>query len=159
MKKLAVIFLLLISFKINSQSKLETEDWIISKLEYYSFQNPPHTIVKVKIINGQIIFYNSYGWFQSIYLKDINQVLVEHKDSNENVYGVTLFCKNKNSCVTDGEYDGNILSPLKEKNNRMMFLFLREEFGQKDLPKRMEKAILHLIKLYGGNPKVYKETF
>jgi hypothetical protein len=85
--------------------------------------------------------------------------LIEKKETKDNIYGLTLFCNNKSNCVTDGEYKGDSLYPRSINYNTMMFIYFRNSFGQDDLPKRMEKAILHLIKLYGGNAKLYKEVF
>ena len=38
-----------------------------------------------------------------------------------------------------------------------MTIYVKVSFGQDDLPLRMEKALIYLVKLYGGDAKKYKE--
>lgn len=155
-----ILLLLLISCTGFGQTKSETEEWIISKYLYYKLDNPVHKNNILKIENGIFIHIKSYGYFEKIQIKNIGQVKVSYyKVENREGYTISFYCKNKLNCIEEGKYENGQFLSEKKKLNYFFSLYVNTSFGKEDLPKRMEKAILHLIKLYGGNATIYKETF
>jgi len=145
-----------------AQNKTETENWIVEKCKNYAINN--YYTRELKIENGFFTYYEKIGdtWFyERILIKEITEVLIKREENSEWGYTIKVFCKRK-GCNDSGKYingiyKNTVIEYSDEKGN--VDVYLNKDFGSDDLPKRMEKAIIHLVSLYGGNAKVYKEAF
>lgn len=158
MKYLFFIFFL-INISSFGQSKSETESWIIDKYLSYKLDNWAHKNNILKIENGYLVLIKSYGWYEKILIKDIAQVKVSYfKVEDREGYTINVYCKNNGKCIQEGENNSDKNTTSKNLNN-FMTIYVKVSFGQDDLPLRMEKALIYLVKLYGGDAKKYKEAF
>lgn len=149
-----IIFLLSVNF-FNSQTKDETQKWI--KETYEKHRRPENLKNWVEFVNGELVYSSSPRYFERIKISDINKISVKKDLLNDSLgklswYSIKLFCKNTD-CVKREYVDG------KTDKIEEISIILDLSFEEDGLSKRMEKALLHLIKLYGGNASLKKETF
>jgi hypothetical protein len=145
--------------KANQPSRIETEKWILNKLNQYSYSDSelfPGEKIEFSIENGEIIIMSKYRhadgaiWFSRLPIKKINSIRFEVL--NNRVLHLIVYCKcSKNY----HKYDEDDIRPSEMNTDRL--IILDSDFNKNNLPDRMEKALKHLIKLYGGNPS--KEVF
>ncbi|UGS22915.1 hypothetical protein [Flavobacterium channae] len=175
MKKILLISILFFNFSFG-QSKKETEEWIASKYDFYKSDIYFEKNNTLLFDNGNLYVMTQNTdeiTYQKISLKDISEIFIEYtgeKIKSER-YHIELICKVNQNCIEHGKYvSGNFIPERQggrwkiEGKNKKYFLTLTldKSFKKDDLPMRMEKALFHLIKLYGGNAKKYvhpKETF
>ena len=161
---LFLVFTLLLTISIKAQTKAETENWIQEKVKSYPVGN--FYIRELKIQNGYIEYFetiNNTKFYERILIKNIKEVKVSKRyDSNwGNYYSIKLFCKSKgcndSGQLINGNYKNTVIEYLE--NYGSIEIVMNENFKENDNSSRMQKAILHLIKLYGGNAIVKKEAF
>ena len=105
---------------------------------------------------GDAIFY------EKIEINKINQFLIERFEGHDDHDGfkITLFCKNKTKCIEDGKVIGNNLVPSTDAYINYTFSIVLElSFSEDNQPIKMKTALKHLVKLYGGNATIFKDTF
>lgn len=151
-------FLIAISSTSFCQTKEETSNWLTKKIN-------EHNHIEGRVINDNIFFIKSGNIFEKSYekyfktttifgipIKSITKITVY---SNENDYTFELYCGR--NCINK-----NIDNIVGETENDTPKI-LRVEINKDDstLLKRIPKALIHLIKAYGGNAKVIvnKEPF
>lgn len=156
--KCAMMLLLLFPAAAVAQTKQETADWITSKTnatfnEGLSYQVDDDSLI-VKLRSPGL-----YGGSQerTMPIRSIAQISYLHTDE---FLSVRLTCLDKCAHVAGFDDSGKFLSDGYSDT------FLVEIYGKvdADLPERMQKAILHLVSLHGGQAKIVphrklKETF
>ena len=180
MKKITLILLLLIPTLLLSQTKKETEDWINNNINNYpvNYGDNPIEVVENIIIDGSSLYFyhhwnrqddNYYsGTWTKINLKDIKSIEYSFdKSPGLNNKWIELhlnFNKGKS-------YQGKSQYPNEFRDNisyQILFdrtaiiMRLNMDFVESGMKKRIEKALLHIIKSYGGNAivkTVKKEPF
>lgn len=163
MKNTAIIIIMfLLSLQIMAQSKQETENWIVQKYNNYERKINNDNILKFD--NGYLYYVSmldkNFGTVFKIKVKDIKQIqIIAEKFDSEDDEGWTniqiLFdtkdLQTKDIRDYETNYEPGIGTGFK--------ILVNSEFYKTDLPKRMEKALLHLIKDYGGSASIKKEPF
>lgn len=166
MKKILVVVFTLVSSFSYSQSKEDTSDWIEQNLNYYGLEKSisPDTDYRIQIKDGY--FYmdfcdSSFGYCIYIYsrfpLNKIKYIEFEKQKFTDDGRFVDLtFTTFPNSIErkTDKALDYKIAPSMTEDNIRLSI-----EITKDGMQPRMEKALLHLVKLYSGNAKILKEPF
>jgi hypothetical protein len=147
----------------SSQTKLETEKWIIDK--YNEYESPVNRTREL-IFNDNFIYYlwilyDNNGYWTQLKVKDIKQIKIHHKkynsDDNEGWDVITLyFAKNKSKTKDAKPTEKN---PYVISESTYFEIKLANRFIKDGLKPRMEKALLHLIKSYGGKASIKKELF
>lgn len=135
-----------------SQSREDTQNWIVGMFTSHRTSNGFHNYVfdfsEKGVLN--IMRRDPTGTVirTSIILKEINEVRVEHyKVEDREGYSVYLKCKSR--CVF--EYLSIKESiPLNEPD---ISLYLDKSLSYDDQPKRLKKALIHLVELNGGKVK------
>lgn len=161
MKKILIFLLCIIPTTILfSQTKNETKEWIIEKHNQNKRQVNQQNEIKFEG-NNLIYLKYFYGYqYEKIEIKNIDAISikkVKYPQIDEECYVIVLKgVREEYGSIENGEYQkmgeyGN------EKSDITILLDL--DFGKDDLPKRMEKALLRLVTLYGGKAKILKEAF
>lgn len=156
MKKI-ILLLLLISTKSIAQDKTETQDWIRKQFYNYRYTN--------SVINEHLTFDNGYLYYKTnsaefrVKIKDIQKVKIEKSkfNSNDDEGWAVLsfkFKTGKFEIRLSGEADFKM-----SDNESKIDFFLVSKFISDNMKPRMEKSIVHLVKLYGGDATIYKEPF
>ena len=179
-KTIYKFFFVLLFFNISiGQTKKETEEWIEGKYGMYKLDIFFEKNKSLEFNNGYLYVFDKGGLnyneitYERIALKDVAEILVENTGDRfkEVRYHVDLICKVNKDCIESGRYvSGQFIKEygagnwhIQGKNNKYFIrLTLNENFKEDDLPKRMEKALLYLIKLNGGTAKKFvypKEAF
>jgi hypothetical protein len=163
MNKFVTILIFFTFFSAFSQTKSETEKWIVEKYNEYEspVNNTRELIFDDSFIYYLWIFTNNYGYWTQLSIKDIKHIKIHHKKFNaEDAEGwdvITLyFDKNKSKTKDAKESDNNI---YKVAESTSFEIKLTNKFIEDGLKPRMEKAFLHLVKSYGGNATIKKEPF
>jgi len=168
-----LFILLFFNFAIG-QTKKETEDWIASKYSIYKLDIFFEKNNSLEFDNGYMYVFTKSGvnydqiTYCKIPLKDVAEILVENTGDRfkEVRYHIELICKVNRNSIEYGRYvNGQYIKEADrgiwyiEGKNKKYFvrLTLNENFKKDDLPKRMEKALFHLVKLNGGIAKKYVE--
>lgn len=149
--KSIIFVLLLLNIQLHSQSLNETQNWIVQKhnnycsKEYISYgvTYPRKTTLEIK--DGYLIYNNiTANFIQKVKIKDIKTIEVIHyiTEESDEGYKMQLICFE----TKDNYFDG-------------LTLFFGKNFETNDMKNRMIKAMIQLVKLYGGNAKVKKEAF
>lgn len=158
MKKM--IALLLISFQVSlAQTKVETEEWILSKLNTYTQTFNNFSSVSYEIKSGYFIsnWYNNDGitiLHSRMLIKDISDYRYDIIQTDiGSAVKIFLYCKNNKICAeTDifknGKFDERLLSDSKKE------ILLQINFKNDNLPERMKKAFNSLVNLYGGQMQI-----
>lgn len=164
-KKINFIFFILTlgySTLCVGQTKSETENWILEKSEEFAINNMYNR--ELKIENGYFTYYEKIGdtqFYERILIKNISKIQIKKEESADWGYTIKVFCNGK-GCMDSGHYiDGKYKNTTISYTGSVFYVnvYLNKNFENEDLPKRMEKALIHLVKLYGGVAKAYKETF
>jgi hypothetical protein len=174
-KFLIIIFLGFGYFSI-AQSKKETEDWINLKLNIFPVEYEDGFNIDEDILfdNGTLYYYHAWdrtgsyynGTWSKLPIKNIQEIKFS-KDralSGGNSWIVLSFFFKENSASNSGDLpykvdEKSITSYKPNPGHTRIQMRLHNRFKEDDMEKRMEKALLHLIKLYGGNATVQKEPF
>lgn len=151
-------------YSLSAQSKNETETWITETTR--QFPAGPIDNRQLKIIGGYFTYFENIGdtvFYERVLIKNVKEIqITERYDKNwGNYYSIKLFCKfkgcNDSGHFINGTYKNTVIQYLE--NFGYVGVVLNENFNQRDLPKRMEKALLHLVKLYGGNAIIKRSAF
>ena len=154
-------FYIIILFGINfafSQTKEETENWLIDKLNEHShIEGGISDEVVCAIEDGNIIEESYIKTFNTttifgLPIKSITKITVF---KNKNKYTFSLYCGT--NCVN--QKINKIVGKTEE--NTIKELDLEIDKNDSTLVERIPKALIHLVKLYGGNAKlvIHKEPF
>ncbi|MEH6706099.1 MAG: hypothetical protein V7691_14990 [Galbibacter orientalis] len=163
MNKVLLIIILLTSISIFSQSKSETEKWIVEKYnEYESSVNHTRELI---FDDGYIyylwIFADNYGYWTQLPITEIKNIKIHHKkfDANdtEGWDVITLYYNKNKSKTKDAKPSENSYYEISESTS--FEIKLSHNFIDDGLKPRMEKALIHLVKSYGGNATIKKEPF
>ncbi|MBW4362745.1 hypothetical protein [Flavobacterium taihuense] len=178
MKKshLILIFLFIICSSF-SQTKKETENWINKNINGYSVDygnNPINIVENIYIENGYLYFYyhwkredeNYYdGTWSKVALKYIKSIEYSYdKSPGLNNKWIELHLNfTKGKCFQgklDDEFQGkdNVAYEVQSERN-IITQRLNMDFVKSGMKKRIEKALLSIIKQYGGNASLKKEAF
>lgn len=161
MKKIQIIFICLLTHFISfSQNKRETKDWIVEKCNQYKRGD----ILKNELtFNEDNLIYVKYmhGYFyEKIKIKNIYALQIKkstNPEVNGEFYTIKIIAKGKEyGTIEDGEFIKMDDYGNEESETN---IFLNLNFREDDLPKRMLKAFVKLIELYGGKATVLKEKF
>jgi hypothetical protein len=160
MKNLFCLLILSV-LTVNSytQTKEDTQAWISEKIENFRYDYKYH-IYNVKFKEGDMIIENTTAntlFYSKIPLKKVSQINVEYfNNEGKEGYIIRIGCKNAEKCVETGKIvDGVLQRSIYDME--LIKIFLNVNFKQDNLPERMKKALLHIVKLNGG--KVISETF
>ena len=177
MKKIILsLFILLTSASSICQSKTETEKWINENINDFPVSygdNPIEVVENIFVENGNLYFYHHWknekdnyysGTWSKLALKDIKSIEYTYdKSSNLNYKWIELhfnFNKGKSLEGKTNEFQGKDNVEYKIQLQKTIIpQRLNLDFENSGMKKRIEKALLHLIKLYGGNAIVKKEPF
>ena len=163
MKKVLLLIILLTYNSIFSQSKSETENWIIEK--YNEYESPVNRTRELIFDDGYIyylwIFTENYGYWTQLPIKEIKSIKIHHKkfDANdtEGWDVITLYFEKNKSKTKDAKPSENNYYETSESTS--IDIKLSNNFINDGLKPRMEKALIHLVKSYGGNATIKKEPF
>lgn len=155
--------LFLVSVSLYSQSKEDTQEWILDK--YIEYESPKNNSRELLIDDGKLyylwIFTENYGHWTEIAIKDIKQIEIHHEkfdaEDREGWDEITLYFEKGTSRTKDAKLSDE--NNYKISDGRSFDIKLSENFIKDGLKPRMEKALLHLIKTYGGNATIKKELF
>ncbi len=152
---------------LKSQSKGDTQVWIMSIIENFQDKSLNGGKVWVYYSGGpnsseQEIWFTkleSGGFFQyEIKLQDLNQVLVKKTDFG---YTLSLGCiPSKRCCAITHQVVTETGSVVKSSSDTPKYnceIYLTRGLSEDNMPNRLKKAIIHLITLNGG--KVLSDTF
>lgn len=155
----AIIFFPLLCF---SQTKTETIDWILSKLDDHKVHSGDYGYNNYFIREGILIsqrYWNTTGKFTLAYeatipLKSVSQIKL---DQSQVSFIFKLICPSK--CSVSKNFDNQ-----ENFKDETLFDNLNIQIDKKDstLVKRIPKALSHLIEQYGGKARVIpfkKEPF
>lgn len=178
MKKSHLVFIFLFSiFNIFSQTRKETEDWINQNINIYPVSygdNPINVVENIYLEDGYLYFYhhwkredNTYysGTWSKVALKDIKTIEYSFDKSPElNNKWIELhinFAKGKCSQATlEDEFQGkDNVKYVVQSERTIIPQRLNMDFQKSGMKQRIEKALLHIIKQYGGNAIIKKESF
>tara|TARA_R110001583_G_C5607231_1_gene404997 strand:+ start:66 stop:602 length:537 start_codon:yes stop_codon:yes gene_type:complete len=178
MKKLNIFLLsILISLSGFSQSKEETENWINQNINDFPVSYGDNSInVKEDIYleNGYVYFYHHWesnddsyysGSWDKVSLKDIKSIEYSYDKSPnlDNRWIEIHFNFDKGKCYTAELKNGfqtkeNVSYSLKPERTAIIKRS-NMDFVNSGIKNRMEKALIHIIKQYGGNAVIKKEPF
>ena len=159
MKKILLLLIVVSNHHLtHSQTKQETADWLTGKLNEYSKVNDGINNETFCYIKDGNIFEKTYNkTFNSntifgIPIKSVKKIII-YKDKVS--FHFNLVCES--NCVN--EQINNAVGKIEENTIKMLELEINNE--DSTLYDRIPKSLVHLIKLYGGNPKLvfYKEPF
>lgn len=142
-----------------SQSVSVTEEWLKDKCNLYNTDTGFKKYDQLTFSDNAIIVINTkYLWYDKILFKDIEYIKLDFVD-NKKYYYLGFFCKRNNKCLEEGSISDGKYLPDSPRINRVLDLILKTTSDETNVPQRLIKAFLHLIKLKGGNAKLYKEPF
>lgn len=150
MKKTIYLLMLMFSITLFAQSKTDTETWIKSFMNTHSNGN-------ITFQNGTMTFDNPYdpmGFHTrtSVKIKDLAGIKIS--EGTKGHTAIYLSCYDGN-CVIDGLKSKGAVNFETFDNNKFTMQF--SSILLPDLQSRIEKAFVHLIKIYGG--QVIDNTF
>jgi hypothetical protein len=177
MKSIAAILFFFSTYVLFSQSIKETEDWINNNINYYPVSygdNPINVVERIEVDKGNLYFYHHWqndntnyysGSWTKVNLKDIISIQYSYDKSpdldNKWINLVLNFKKGQASVrKTKHNYDSknqNDYSTVPEQT--IITMRLNIDYEKSGMKPRMEKALLHLIRSYGGTATVKKEIF
>ena len=178
MRKLYLVIMFLMTFfSTFCQTKEETEKWINQNINNYPVSygdNPINIVENIFIEKEYLYFYHHWkkedsnyysGTWSKVALKDIKSIEYSYDKSSElNNKWIVLqlnFAKGKCSQATlKTEFQGkdNVNYEIMSEQT-LIPQRLDMEFVESGMKQRIEKALLHIIKQYGGNAIVKKEPF
>jgi hypothetical protein len=172
-----ILFLLINTTILFSQTKKNTEEWINNNINYYpvSYGNNPISISeRIEIEDGILYFYYHWkkdvdnyfsGSWSKINLKNIKSIEYSYDkspDIDNKWINLTLNFQ-KGKC-----YERDALYPNDSKNQNgyqiqpertIIKMRLNLDYVDSGMKLRIEKAFAYLIKQYGGNTIIKKEPF
>jgi len=145
-------FLFLIYQVALCQDKPETIRWITEKIDIY--KNPIES--KMEIRDDYI--YRISSSELRVKIKNIRKIAIKKSSYNSVDYSTLelIFDAGKLEYKDASELE---FKTSKNKSDNKLSLTLLPSFLNDGLKDRMEKALVHLVKLFGGNAIIYKEPF
>jgi nucleoside-specific outer membrane channel protein Tsx len=158
MKKILLCFFICFSIsEIYGQSKVDTEEWIIRK--FYEYLRPQNQGSSLKFEDGYIIHQFNGSLYSKAKISDIKQIEtdIEKSDGKDAWHALWLYFDPKKIQIKGsyGAWDNKYR--ISEGQNIKLHFDLT--FSENDMPDRMKKAFIHLVKLYGGDAQVKKDPF
>mgnify|MGYP000055951151 CR=1 FL=1 len=157
MKRIFTILLFLFTITTFSQTKKETEVWIVEKYNEFERVNSLSNTMDLFFENNYL-YYEYLNAFFKIKIQDIKEIeFKKERFNNEDKEGwISLWIR-----FDSGKsfYKGANESDFGKSTDTAFKIPLSSELEKGDYQKRLEKAILHLVKLNGGSAKVKKEPF
>lgn len=157
MKTIFTILLFLFTITTFSQTKKETEDWIVEKYNEFERVNSLSNTMDLFFENNYL-YYEYLNAFFKIKIQDIKEIeFKKERFNNEDKEGwISLWIR-----FDSGKsfYKGANESDFSKSTDTAFKILLSAELEKDDYQKRLEKAILHLVKLNGVSAKVKKESF
>ncbi|MAP81297.1 MAG: hypothetical protein CL526_09435 [Aequorivita sp.] len=157
MKKTFTILFLLCTASIFSQTKKITEEWIEAKYNEFERVNSLSNTMDL-YFEDNYLYYEYLNAFFKVKIKDIKEIeFKKERFSNKDKEGWISLCIR----MDDGKLfykEANDTGFTKSTETAFKIPF-SAEIKEDDYHKRMEKAIVHLVKLNGGNAKVKREPF
>ncbi len=157
MRRKLTVLLILITTNIFSQTKNETEVWIVEKYNQFERVNSLSNTMDL-FFENDFLYYEYLNAFFKIKIKDITEIEFKKEkfDNDDKVGWISLWIR----------FDkGNLLykrageNEFSKSTDTAFKIPLSSDLEKDEYQKRLEKALLHLIKLNGGNAKIKKETF
>lgn len=135
------IIILTLLFQLGfSQTKEETKQWIVDKYNDYERSNEYSSICDLDFKDSYIIV-KMFGQIEKFPIKNINIIEIKSKrwDSDDKIGWTSMI--------------------LRYGKDERAELLLNADFITDGYKARIEKAIIHLVQLYGGKAKIKKEAF
>lgn len=157
MKRTLTILILLITTNIFGQTKKETEDWIVETYNQFERVNSLSNTMDL-FFENDFLYYEYLNAFFKIKIKEIKEIEFkkERFNSEDKVGWISLWIRFGNGSLL---YRGASENEFSKSTDTAFKIPLSCELGNEDYQKRLEKALLHLIKLNGGSAKIKKEPF
>lgn len=172
-----ILFILISNAILFGQTKQETEDWINNNINSYPVdygENSFEFFENITIEDGNLVLYNHFksknsnyytgNWFK-VSLKDIKSIDYSYDKSpgldNKWINLKLNFIEGK-SLEKKVTFPTNAQEQSVYKKNpekAVIVMRLNMEYVQSGMKQRMEKALLHIIKLYGGTAIIKREPF
>lgn len=161
-KKLLLIIAICFNVSVFSQSKEETKEWIVDK--YNNYERAINKFNSLAFDDDYIVYQwviderFGAGKVFKIKIKEIKKIEIrsERLNAEDKVGWVKLVLHFDSGKGLSRDLDEENFSYSGYNN---FYILLDSKFLNNDLPARMEKAFLHLVKLYGGKAIVKKEAF
>lgn len=159
MKKTLIFFIFIVIQSLSySQTKEETSDWLIGKLnENSEIDNGINNETVYFIKNGNLFkktYYKTFNFnsVSGIPIKSIKRIIV-YKDKIS--FHFDLDCQS--NCIND--QINNVVGEVEENTGKLFHTEINNQDAT--LFERISKSLVHLVKLYGGIPQVVyqKEPF
>lgn len=172
-----ILFAVLFSYSALGQSKEETEEWINQNINDFPVSygdNPIDVKENIFIENGFLYFYHHWerndenyysGSWDKVALKDIKSIEYSYDKSpdldNRWVAIHLNFAKGKcySAKLKNGFQRKEDVSYELSYERTAVIKRSNMDFVNSGMKKRIEKALLHIIKLNGGNAIIKKEPF
>lgn len=167
MNKIFLFFLILNSYMIFGQDKNETESWIIEK--YDEYERSINSNMDLWIEDGYLYYYftlyddpikaKENGVLYRMKIKDIKAIKTIKKkfNSEDNIGWTNLILYTEKTKMFSKDFP--VSKGWECTNEGFLNIPLKSEFISEGVNIRFQKAVLHLVKLYGGNAIVKKEAF
>ena len=157
MKNLYLLVFLISNVLMFGQTKSETQQWLRKiHLDYRTLN---------KYLTCDIMFKDGYVYMLRyptkfrVKIKDIKKIKIQKHtlylgDTEGTVILKLLFEKGK----FESNYDDENNFKVSDNDDYLKYCY-DSRFMTDDMKERVEKAYVHLVKLYGGSATVYKEPF
>ncbi|SCZ01182.1 hypothetical protein [Flavobacterium caeni] len=158
MKNIAIIIFLIFTNFLFSQSKEETKEWIIEKYNNYERVNQYNQKFDLTFEEDYLI-YEYLGSLFKLKIKDIKKIELkkERFDNDDKEGWVSIYIYFQKGKLSTKGLNENVFS--NAESDTSFKIPLSSELINEGYKDRMEKAIIHLVKLYGGNATIKKEAF
>lgn len=156
MKVLITLLLFIVSSQFYGQSKAESQDWITSK--YNDYERTVNKKFDLEFEDGYLMYLIFDDLFR-VQIKDIlrMEIKAEKWDSADKIGWTSIYIYFQKGKLSIKQYGEN--SFTTDSGDTFFKIPLKSEFISDGLKPRMEKAFVHLIKLYGGSATIKKEAF
>lgn len=157
MRRTLTILIILFTSNIFGQTKNETEEWIVEKYNQFERVNSLSNTMDL-FFEDDFLYYEYLNSFFKIKIKDIKEIEFkkERFDNEDKIGWISLWIRfDKDKLLHKKSNEDN----FSKSNDTAFKIPLSSDLELDDYKKRMEKALLHLIKLNGGNAKIKKEPF
>lgn len=153
-----IIFILAFSFTINSQTKEETIEWLNTKLATYGTNTNMLGQMQIRIEHDEkygeyLVFTNKLFFIDknifttyTFEANAISNIVLSGKNRTNNTLDIFIISKNNNIFLLD---DKKFISEF--------VLYMRN--GYNDEAIKIQKGLLHLLKLMGNKIEPQKELF
>jgi len=155
-------FFLLITYSSVSQSKSDTEEWILEKYYEYKYSEMPFNrlLFENDFLISTWMIEKDFGVVSKLKLKDITQIEVKlnsFPDKKKPMVYLNISCNEGKLLTKSIRPEGNTEWEISEAKGTMTNLSY--DFIENKMSERFLKAFIHLVKLNGGIATVKKEPF